>query len=170
GRPRAEIAADRRHVADLRRRHRLDRLGERRILLHDGGILHERGQRDAGADAETGPGGLDLVEAADRLQVDEHVGFDDAVLHQVEERRAAGERERAGAEGLDGLFLGLRALVGEGFHGGSPYFFARAERTRRGVNGRSPTRTPTALVTALAIAAAPGMYGGSPMPMTPRSG
>src|SRR6202022_2218258 len=43
-----------------------------------------------------------------------------------------------------------------------------ARSTFIGVIGRSVTRTPIAFATALAIAAAVGMIGGSPTPFTPR--
>ena len=49
--------------------------------------------------------------------------------------------------------------------------FARASRTRFGCKTAGiGTRTPMALNTALPTAAAVEMVGGSPMPMTPRSG
>ena len=47
---------------------------------------------------------------------------------------------------------------------------ASAARTRSGVNGVCGTRTPMALKTALPTAACVEIVGGSPMPMTPRSG
>ena len=46
---------------------------------------------------------------------------------------------------------------------------ARAFSTFRGVIGHSGTRTPIALVTALAMAAAVLIVGGSPTPITPRA-
>src|SRR5439155_23626919 len=47
-------------------------------------------------------------------------------------------------------------------------FWASAARTLSGVIGRERTRTPMALNTALAMAAAVGMLGGSPRPIIPQ--
>src|SRR5581483_6125811 len=59
------------------------------------------------------------------------------------------------------------AISNRKFH---PFLLASAARTRSAVKGACGTRTPMALNTALPMAAAVEIVGGSPMPMTPRSG
>src|SRR5207247_10813003 len=60
-----------------------------------------------------------------------------------------------------------RARVGERVHARAPAI-ASASRTRARVSGACRTRAPVAFATAFAIAAAVGMIGGSPRPLTPR--
>src|SRR5579859_4355300 len=73
------------------------------------------------------------------------------------------------AEQPDRLGNRGRPIVGEVLHDFPP-FLARAASTLAGLKGAKGTRTPRALWTALAMAAAVEIVGGSPMPMTPRSG
>ena len=65
-----------------------------------------------------------------------------------------------------------RVDVGKGLHSVPPRAVLRRapSSTVSGVIGRLRMRTPVALATALAMAAAVEIVGGSPSPMTPRSG
>ena len=91
-----EIAADRRHVADLGGGAGQDRLGEqRKALAHtpigrDGGVLH------AGADAQAAALGL-LDIAREPGHVHQHIGMLDGLAHEVDEIGAAAEILGAGA-------------------------------------------------------------------------
>src|SRR5262249_7000881 len=73
------------------------------------------------------------------------------------------------AQQPDRLFDRRRLVVGEVLHAFPP-FGASASRTFLGVSGRCGTRTPMALNTAVLRAAAVETIGGSPTPITPRSG
>src|SRR5262249_9830959 len=66
----------------------------------------------------------------------------------------------------DRFLFGARAGVFKGIHARPPF---NASRTRLGVSGRTGTRTPGALATALEMAAPGAGTGGSPRPTTPRS-
>ena len=106
------------------------------------------------------------------LDVDEPLRRDDVVLHQAEQVHAAGERQEAaalGGERRDGFLLAGRVDVGEGLQFVPP---ARSSSVSSlsGVIGMLRSVAPVALRTALATAAAVATAGGSPMPITPRSG
>ena len=107
-RPLHEVPADRRGVAQLRRRARQQR-------LRDGGeaLLHERVRGDVGharEGADTEAAG-DVVDAGERqgVDVDDVRGALDVRLHQVDEVRPAGDEfgrsARAGAHGAGGRGL-----------------------------------------------------------------
>ena len=166
-----QVAADRAHVADLRRADVLGRGRERGILPAHGGVLGEIGQLRPPrrcAVRRRRP----LIVGVEVLDVDEPLGRDDVVLHQAEQIHAAGERQDAaalGGERRDRFLLVRRVDVGEGFQFVPP---ARSSSVSSlsGVIGMLRIVTPVALRTALAMAAAVATAGGSPMPMTPRSG
>ena len=117
-------------------------------------------------------GGRDrLIEALDRHHA---IRRDDVVLHQPEQVHAAGHRQhpcrvRRTRERRDRFLLVRRIDVGEGLQFVPP---ARSSSVRSlsGVIGMCRSVTPVALRIALATAAAVATAGGSPMPMTPRSG
>src|SRR5262249_30300440 len=112
------------------------------------------------------------VLAAEPVEAHDLLRLCDVLLLEVVQVGAAGEQL-----GLAPLLVeqgqsrrqGGRLMVGEVLHWAFPPF-ARASSTRFGVSGMNGTRTPRALCTALPIAAAVEMVGGSPIPMTPRSG
>src|SRR5262249_30777536 len=113
-------------------------------------------------------------EALDAVDADHLRRLGDVVLLQGVQVGAAAE-QLGRAPGLvqerDGLLRGLGPVVLEVLHDCFPPFLAAsAARTRSLVNGECGTRTPRALNTALLMAAFVEMVGGSPMPMTPRSG
>ena len=91
-----EIAADRRHVADLGGGAGQDRLGEQgKTLAHtpigrDGGVLH------AGADPQAPAFGL-LDIAGEAGHVHQHIGMLDGLAHQIDKIGAAAEILGAGA-------------------------------------------------------------------------
>src|SRR5206468_3344087 len=97
-----------------------------------------------------------------------------ALLHPVEdvdpvrlqERVALGQRLRGGLERRRAVVAEGPHLApsGAGFAGPPP---RSAASTRAGVIGSSRTRTPIALKTAFAIAAAVGTVAGSPSPTMP---
>ena len=83
---------------------------------------------------------------------------------------AAGEISAIVADEFAGAGGRKCGCVFKCFHATESLSLPSAARTRCGVMGRLLTRTPIALATALAMAAAVGIVAGSPMPMTPRSG
>src|SRR5207248_1775377 len=115
---------------------------------------------------------LDAVQVLDAVEADDLLRLGDVLLLQVVQVGAAGQqlgRAPGGVEQPDHGVNRFGPVVGEVLHEFPP-FLARAARTRSGVNGAYGTRTPRALWTALPMAAQVEMVGGSPMPMTPRSG
>src|SRR5690606_40401243 len=172
-RPLQQVAAHRAEVADLRRADFAGRLRQGAILAPYPRMGLEVDEPGGGADPEAafrqvGDRGVEAPHA------DDAVGRGDVVLHQPDEVHAAGERHRTAALGVErgDRLLHRRGIhVSERLHCVPPVRAASsATSTLRGVMGRLRTRTPVALATALAIAAAVEMVGGSPMPMTPRSG
>src|SRR5690606_9688551 len=172
-RPLEQVAADRAEVADLRRPDLSGRLRQRRVLAAHARMCLELDELRGGPDAQTA-----LGEVGDRgiepFHVDDALGRDDEVLHQADEVHPAGQRHRTPALRVERRDRPLRRRgihVSERLHNVPPVRPASsASRTFCGVIGRLRTRTPVALATALAIAAAVEIVGGSPMPMTPRSG
>src|SRR4051812_2990932 len=170
----ADVSGQRRHVADLRRRDTLGRLGEHGIAIaHNGrtrhGIEgHQAADRQAACRRRP-----DLVEPFDRLQADEHVWRNQPLLHHPEQvAAAASDRDRsAGAVRLGDEGHRVRDVawpgVGESLHARSP-LPARAATIFSRVIGRSFMRTPIALNTALATAAGDGTLLDSPMLLAPK--
>ena len=110
---------------------------------------------------------LHLIEALDRLQVDEHVGRDDAAPSQPEQIAAAAGKAtppvRPGAlaaTSADRVLDVAGVGVGKGLHASAPRILSR-------VIGRSFMRRPIALKTALATAAGAGTLLDSPMLFAP---
>src|SRR5205823_1453279 len=127
--------------------------------------LDQRGER---ADPKTAA--LRMRPAAqtfDAGEVDERVGPREPVLHEAEKIGSASERHRAVAQHAQRLRERARPSVGERIHERAPAI-ASASSTRARVSGACRTRAPVAFATAFAIAAAVGMIGGSPRPLTPR--
>ena len=99
-RPLQEVAAGRRHVAQLLRSAREDRAREQRIALLDQRMIGEVGIRHERADAHAAVRGLlDLVQRQPR-DVDQPRGAFDILLHQVDQVGAAGDefRRRIGGD------------------------------------------------------------------------
>ena len=91
-----EIAADRRHVADLRRSAGEDRLREQGKALAHTPVGRDRGVLHAGADQQAAA--LCLLDIARQpCHVHEHIGTLDRLAHQVDEIGAAAEILRARA-------------------------------------------------------------------------
>ena len=174
----AQVAAERAHVADLRPADLAGRRRQRRdSACAASALLGDVRQLDAGADRDVGassPSTLDLRSAPSmpprlttlsgwamysfcRSSRSVPPASSSVVPHLASSRPTA-------------CFGGRRPVVGEVLHVAFPPFAARAASTRSGVNGVCGTRTPMALKTALPMAACVEMVGGSPMPMTPRSG
>src|SRR5262249_36285677 len=126
--------------------------------------------REGAGRRTAGDGGEVLAQAA---QADDLVRPRDVFLLPVQQVGAAGQ-QLGGAPGLieqaDGLRRRRGPVVGEVFHDCFPPFAARAASTRSGLKGECGTRTPMAFMMALPMAALVEIVGGSPMPMTPRSG
>ena len=134
-------------------------------------VVDDVGQAGAGADGQAAGLAGDAGQGLDVLEVDDPLGAGDVVLHPADQVGAAGEglggRRPARALTASSTLAGLaysKAFMGHAFPSG----LARAFRTFMGDIGHSGTRTPMALVTALPIAAAVLIVGGSPTPMTPR--
>jgi hypothetical protein len=90
-RPLTQVAANRAHVANLRRADLASGHRQQRRLLLDDGAFRDLDQQRRGADAKTGGGGADplqLLEPTDRHQA---FGRGEIVFHLAEEVRAAGE-------------------------------------------------------------------------------
>src|ERR1035438_8881518 len=127
-----------------------------------------------------GPGLLpayDFVQPGQRLDVHQDAGADEVILEQAQQVVAASEigavggHEFVGALGrMGGGVLKSVHVVVAGTLPSAASTFAGAGGAFGGLSGRLETRTPRALATAFAMAAAVGTVAGSPMPMTPRSG
>ena len=124
--------------------------------------MTERVERHHAADRDAVAVGADAVEPFGRPQTHEHVGLNNPLLHK-RQQIAASTRERRGAAGSVRLlcefyrvFRILRGYVRKGLHANTP-------STRSRVIGKSFTRFPIALNTALAIAP-----GARTMPDSPR--
>jgi hypothetical protein len=89
------IAAERRHVTELRARGKLQRLSDDRIISADFGVLGRGRHRHKGPETEPAIAALDAhsfrVEAVD---VDHHLRAHHVELHQVEQGRTAGQKLR----------------------------------------------------------------------------
>ncbi len=127
-RPLQYIAAERRHVAELRAGGEIEGLGDHRVIPPDLRMLGCGSHRDESAEIErvgvaldAGPGRIEGVD------VDQHLGPHHVELHQVEEGRAAGQilrrrhgrREAAAVVArrrLDRLGKTAGASVKEGAH------------------------------------------------------
>ena len=169
-RPLHDVAADGAHVPNLRRADFIRRGGQRREQLSCRRVLGEIGELDGRADPEPAVAGRNR--RIEVLEIDDPLGRDDVVLHQAEEVHAAGHRQEAatlGRERGDRLFLVRGIDVGEGFQFVPPARSSSAI-SLSGVIGMLRIVAPVALRTALAIAAAVATAGGSPIPITPRSG
>jgi hypothetical protein len=115
-----EVAADRRHVADLRAGAREERLGERRVAPPYGLVVGEVAVAHVGADPHAAAGqGLDLRQRQG-VDVDQDGGSLDVELQEVDEGRAAGEelRPAVARHGVDRLVRPRGSGVGEGVHAG----------------------------------------------------
>src|SRR5262249_29051363 len=172
--PLIDVAADRSGVTDLRRSDLAGSGGKHGIQsgnllvleqIHD---LHGRADLHASVGSAHG-GGFERI-----LDVYDAIGLLDIVLHSREQIHAARERKgrSTGFQCGDGFFLVGRVYVSEGFHRVPPALWVSlmASSTLCGVNGRLRIVAPEALRTAHAIAAAVDTVGGSPIPITPRSG
>src|SRR5206468_2957907 len=97
----------------------------------------------------------------------------DVVLHPGQQVLSAGERKGDALElqGGNGVLLRRSVDVGEGLHSVPPArCCSSAASTLCGCNGSDRIGAPVAFRTALAMADAVDTVGGSPMPITPRSG
>ena len=148
-------------------------LDERRVQARGARVLDELDERGGGADAQPA-----VRHGRDRpvevLDVHEAVRLRHVVLHQAEQVHAAGDGQDPappGAERGERLLLVRGVDVGKGFHFTPPIRCgSSAVSTLAGVIGRCRMRAPIAFDTALAIAAAVEIVGGSPSPTTPRAG
>ena len=154
----AEIAADGAEVADLRRGDRVGGLGQAGELGADVGVLFELRDRRHRADLQAaGAVRLDVVEAVDRLEVDDAVRADDVRL-QASSAGPARRRSRAAprrgrpsrSAGLSSFTASstVEALAHSNEFMGYPRLLLcciRPLRILSGVIGSSRTRTPQAL-------------------------
>ena len=166
-----QIAAEGRHVADLRPRQPAGRGGDRRILEAQRRVGRQVVQHRESADPQSAALAAHAGEPRDPLQADQPLGGLDAVLHQTQQIAAARQRRRGGRIGpqqLHRLLARVGARVFDRMHHATP-LVDKASSTRRGVSGAHGTRTPIAFAAALAIAASGETIGGSPTPITPRS-
>jgi hypothetical protein len=189
----AKIAAQRAHVANLRPTNLAGGVGQGREKLFQFGMIGYVSEFDRGSNAHHPLGTCRKIRHVnpreswflDEVEADHFFGLSDVFFLQVEQIGAAGEQFRrspAVVEQGKGSFQGSWSVVGEVFHSRCScrlfdsrccrgYFFpCKAASTRSGLNGVRGTRTPRALQMALPIAAAVLMVGGSPIPITPRSG
>src|SRR6266487_2872194 len=171
-RPLVDVAADGPLIANLRRPDFSRRVPNRRVQLRDLRMLGEVDDLDRRSDPQTTVRRR-RHRGIEAFDVDEPIGRVDVVLHPREQVLTAGDRQG------DAIALerGHRVLlvrgidVGEGLHSVPPAFSCTsAASTLCGCSGRLRIVAPVALRTAFAIADAVDTVGGSPMPMTPRSG
>src|SRR4029079_16722379 len=162
-----KIAAHRPHRAQLHGRRVAERFAEDRHGLRERVARLELDERRQRADAETAALSVrPTAQAFDACEVDERLRPREAVLHQADEVRPAGERDRAVAQHAERFGERARASVRKRVHDRARAM-ASASRTRARVRGACRTRAPVAFATAFAMAAAVGMIGGSPNPLTP---
>ena len=164
------------HVADLGRADFDGRLPERGISLADFLAADDVGQPGVGADGQAPSLGIarDARDRLDVFQINYAIRRGYVVFHATDQVGAARKCGGTGcAQELDRVFE--RCWVQRTQKLSSIYAFpsldaeARAFKTLRGLIGHSGTRTPMALVTALPMAAAVEIVGGSPTPITPRA-
>ena len=124
--PLQHVAAERRHVAQLRAGGELQRLGDDRIVALHLGMGGRVGHPRQRAEPKVPPSQVDLRQrAGEAVDVDQRFRPHHVELHQVEQRRSAGENCAAAAVGelpLDARAAAIAALVGcaligEGSHG-----------------------------------------------------
>ena len=85
-RPLEQVPAERRHVADLRRRDFHRCLRQQRVSLLDDRILREPGDRDQRADLRAFLGVvLDVIQVLDLVDVDQARRLKEVFLHQVDD-------------------------------------------------------------------------------------
>ena len=161
-----QVAADRGHIADVRRGRVQCGIGENLITLADYRMLGDRGQSHHGPEAQPSGLFLHVVEIGDGTDVDQASWGVQAFFQAIHQVDTAGFGQTLIVELPDGIIDG--AGIGPfktGNHAIPPCFtLPSAVRTRAGVIGSSYIRTPVALYTALATAAAPGIFAGSPIP------
>src|ERR1700735_1980427 len=135
-------------------------------------MLFDFGNGDIRANRPGILAGSNLMGGGQVLHVHEQSRAGDVVFHLAEDVDAARQEASLISGQRDSAIDAVRGGVLERLHAVVPTFLTlpSAASTRAGVMGRLLTRTPMALATALAIAAAVGMVAGSPMPITPRSG
>src|SRR5207247_9304791 len=163
-----EVAADRPHRPQLQRRRVAERFAEDRHRAMELLRLLELDERRERADAQALPlRSRPATQALDAGEVDEELGPGEPVLHEPEEIGAPGERRGPAAQQAQAVRQGARPDVRERVQSRIPAS-ASASSTRARVSGECRTRAPVAFATAFAMAAAVGMIGGSPRPLTPR--
>jgi hypothetical protein len=99
-----QIAPDRRHVPELRRRSRQERLGQHRVPAADQPVRGEAAVADPRADAHAPTGQFLDLRQRQPGDVDNRCGPLDPLAHQVDQIGAAAEelRVRLGRDRLDG--------------------------------------------------------------------
>ncbi len=143
-RPLADVARERPGVADLGRSHVTRRFGEHVVVLADERIAAQRVERDQPADHHLPALLRHTIERADRFEIDQHVGRDQAFLDHPEKIAATADDRRTlpllrGFLELAGGVLQIARIdVREGFHASTPKILSR-------VMGRLLTRRPIAL-------------------------
>src|SRR5436305_1669462 len=161
-----QVAAYSGHVADVRRGRVQRGIGENFVALPDYRMLGDRGQSHHGPEAQPSGLFLHIVEVGDGTDVDQARWRVQAFFQAIHQVDAAGFGQALVVELPDGVIDG--AGIGPfktGDHATPPCFtLPSAVRTRAGVIRSSYIRTPVALYTALATAAAPGIFAGSPIP------
>src|SRR6185369_2427475 len=161
-----QIPADRRHIANLWRRRLQGCVRQRGITLTDQRMLGDRRQCRHRSDAQPPRLFLDIIQSGDNANVDQPRGRVEAFLQAVHQIDTTGFDDSLVTKLADGIVdrAGVRPFKA-GNHAPPPCFtLPSAESTRAGVRGSSNIRMPMALYTALATAAAVGIFAGSPMP------
>src|ERR1017187_9210031 len=165
-----EVSAHGGHIADLLGpdfRRGLMQTGKRPLDVR---VSLNFRNRDEGADGPCLLPAHDFVQAGQRLDVHQDAGADQVILEQAQQVIAAGEIGAICRHEFVGTLGRMGSGILKGVHTATAGTLPSAASTFAGVIGRLETRTPRALATALAMAAAVGPVAGSPMPMTPRSG
>src|SRR5213082_201276 len=166
--PLQQVPADGAHRAQLHRRRVRQRLAQDRHGLRECIARLELDEGGERADAETPTFPVrPTPQALDVGEVDERGRTGETVLHEADEVRASGERNRAVAQHPERFGERARARIRERVQPRASAM-ASASSTRARVRGACRTRAPVAFATAFAIAAAVGMIGGSPSPLMPR--
>src|SRR5690242_10850240 len=161
-----QVAANSGHIADVRRGRVQCGIGQNLVALADYRMLRDRGQRHHRPKAQPSGLFLHVVEVRNRTDVDQARWRIQAFFQAIHQVDAAGFGQAFVVELPDGIIdrAGIRPFK-TGDHATPPCFtLPSAVRTRAGVIGSSYIRTPVALYTALATAAAPGIFAGSPIP------
>ena len=127
------IAAERRHVANLRAGSEIEGLGDDRVIVPYLRMLAGGGHRDESAEIEPVDATFDAgPRRVERIDVDQYLGPHHVELHQVEEGRAAGQvlRRRHRRRQTPSVVARRRlhrfgetvgALVEEGTHSSAPH-------------------------------------------------